>query len=70
MYHDIEEPLKPTNPATLEDVNMMAQAIMEHCIEHERALVRMVENLVARHEELEATVATLRRSPPPAAASG
>ncbi len=55
MFHDDTNiPLTPNNAATLDDVNLMASAIMEHVSENER-----FQSL--KMEDLEATVVALRQ---------
>ena len=56
MCNDIEQPLTPDDLSTLYDLNMMAQAVMEHVLERERAHL-------SRIEQLEARVATLEQQP-------
>ena len=54
FHHDMDIPLTPDNAATLDDVNLMASAIMEHVIENERLQA-------LKMEDLEATVVALRQ---------
>ena len=55
MFHeDMDIPLTPNNAATLDDVNLMASAIMEHVTENERIQA-------LKMEDLEATVVALRQ---------
>ena len=54
FHHDMDIPLTPDNAATLDDVNLMASAIMEHVTENERIQA-------LKMEDLEATVVALRQ---------
>ena len=54
FQEDTNIPLTPNNAATLDDVNLMASAIMEHVTENERFQA-------LKMEDLEATVVALRQ---------
>ena len=54
FQEDTNIPLTPNNAATLDDVNLMASAIMEHVTENERIQALKI-------EDLEATVVALRQ---------
>ena len=54
LHDDMDIPLTPNNSATLDDVNLMASAIMEHVTENERLQALKI-------EDLEATVVALRQ---------
>ena len=54
FQEDTNIPLNPNNAATLDDVNLMASAIMEHVTEIERLQALKI-------EDLEATVVALRQ---------
>ena len=54
FQEDTTIPLTPDNSATLDDVNLMASAIMEHVSENERIQALKI-------EDLEATVVALRQ---------